>query len=163
MKIAIIDYGMGNIHSVAKAIQLCGAEPVITNQPDQISLADKIILPGVGAFDEAMLELNKLGLVSVIQEKISSKKPFLGICLGMQLLLETSQEAKNNKGLGIFKGQVVKFNVASGLKIPHMGWNDCKVVNRDCLLLNGLSGNQQVYFCHSYYPDPSDKSVIAAS
>ena len=164
MKIAIIDYGMGNIHSVAKAIQSCGVEPIITNKKTDISLADKIILPGVGAFDDAMLELKKLDLVSIILERINCKKPFLGICLGMQLLLESSQEAKVNPGLGVLKGQVVKFNAGQGLKVPHMGWNDLKVAAKDCLLLSGISSGQaQVYFCHSYYPEPSDKSVIAAT
>jgi len=163
MKIAIIDYGMGNIHSVAKAIQVCGVEPIITNKKSQINSADKIILPGVGAFDDAMAELEKLELVSLIKEQIENKKPFLGICLGMQLLLESSQEAKVNKGLGILKGQVVKFSSAAGLKVPHMGWNDCKVVDESCFLLKGVSGCPQVYFCHSYYPQPTDKSVIAAT
>ena len=163
MKIAIIDYGMGNIHSVAKSIQVCGVEPVITNKKSQISSADKIIFPGVGAFDDAMLELKKLDLISVIQEQVNCKKPFLGICLGMQLLLESSQEATINQGLGILKGQVVKFSAGHSLKVPHMGWNNCKVVDKDCLLLSGISGDGQVYFCHSYYPQPSDKSVIAAT
>lgn len=162
MKIVIIDYGMGNVHSVAKAIAVCGVETIISNKKTDISSADKIILPGVGAFDDAMLELNKLDLISVIRQQINCKKPFLGICLGMQLLLESSQEAKINKGLGILRGQVVKFSAGHGLKVPHMGWNDCKVVAKDCFLLSGISGNGQVYFCHSYYPDPSDKSVIAA-
>ena len=162
MKIAIIDYGMGNIHSVAKAIQVCGVDPIITNKKNQISCADKIILPGVGAFDDAMAELKKLDLVKVIQEQINHKKPFLGICLGMQLLLESSQEAKSNPGLGVLKGQVVKFKLAPGLKIPHMGWNDCKVADKNCLLLNNINGQGQVYFCHSYYPQPTDQSVIAA-
>ena len=163
MKIAIIDYGMGNVHSVAKAIQFCGVEPIITNKKSEISSADKIILPGVGAFDDALLELKKLDLSNVICQQINCRKPFLGICLGMQLLLETSQEAKISQGLGILKGQVVKFSAGPGLKVPHMGWNDCNVVSEDCLLLNGISGNCQVYFCHSYYPELSDKSVIAAT
>jgi len=163
MKIAIIDYCMGNIHSVAKSIQVSGAEPVITNKKSEISLADKIILPGVGAFDDAMAELKKLDLISVIHQQVNCKKPFLGICLGMQILLESSQEATISKGLGILKGQVVKFSSQSGLKVPHMGWNDCKVVAQDCLLLSGISGNAQVYFCHSYYPQPCDPSVIAAT
>ena len=163
MQIAIIDYGMGNIHSVAKAIQVCGFKPLITDKKSEISCADKIILPGVGAFDDAMQELKNLDLISVIQDQINCLKPFLGICLGMQLLLETSQEAKINPGLGILKGQVVKFISGRGLKVPHMGWNDCKVVAKDCLLLSGISGQGQVYFCHSYYPQPSDKSVIAAT
>ena len=163
MQIAIIDYGMGNIHSVAKAIQVCGAEPVITHQKAAISLADKIILPGVGAFDDAMDELKKLDLISVIQEAINCKKPFLGICLGMQLLLESSGEAKINPGLGILKGQVVKFSSGLGLKVPQMGWNNLKVVDRDCLLLKDITDSEQVYFCHSYYPQPSNPAVIAAT
>ncbi len=162
MRIAIIDYGMGNIHSVAKAVEVCGAEPLVTNQKDQLSKADKIILPGVGAFDDAMEELKKLDLVNLIHEQVNAKKPFLGICLGMQLLLDGSQEAKASRGLGIIAGQVVKFSSASGLKVPHMGWNDCKVVARDSSLLSGLS-QAQVYFCHSYYPEPDDKSVVAAT
>lgn len=163
MKIAIIDYGMGNIHSVAKSIQVCGGEPVITNKKTEINSADKLILPGVGAFDDAMLELKKLDLIDVIYQQVNRKKPFLGICLGMQILLETSQEAKVNPGLAVIKGRVVKFSSRPDLKVPHMGWNDCQVVAKDCLLLNGVSDSSQVYFCHSYYPEPSDKSVIAAT
>jgi len=163
MKIAIIDYGMGNIHSVAKAIEVCGGKAVITNKKADLSSAVKVILPGVGAFDDAMAELKKLDLIEVIYQQINGKKPFLGICLGMQLLLESSQEAKINPGLGIFKGQVIKFKSVPGLKVPHMGWNDCKVLDKGCLLLNGIVANDQVYFCHSYYPKPSDQSVIAAT
>ena len=163
MKIAIIDYGMGNIHSVAKAIGLYGADPLITNKKNDITSCDKIVLPGVGAFDDAILELEKQNLVDVIKDQIKQKKPFLGICLGMQLLLENSQEAKVKKGLGIFNGQVIKFSEKSGQKVPHMGWNDLKVVAGNCPLLKGISDNSQVYFCHSYYPEPSDKSVIAAT
>ena len=163
MKIAIIDYGMGNIHSVAKAIALYGAKPIIANKKSQITSCDKIVLPGVGAFDDAMLELKKQDLVSVIKKQVAQKKPLLGICLGLQLLLDTSEEAKINKGLGILKGQVVKFSAKTGQKIPHMGWNDLKVAALDCPLLKGVSGSGQVYFCHSYYPDPADKTVIAAT
>ncbi len=163
MKIAIIDYGMGNIHSVAKAIALYGAQPIIANKKSQIILCDKIVLPGVGAFDDAMSELEKQDLVNVIKEQITQKKPLLGICLGLQLLLETSQEAKTNKGFGILKGQVVKFSAGSGQKVPHMGWNNLKIAVLDCSLLNGISGEGQVYFCHSYYPDPTDRTVVAAT
>ncbi|MDD5476750.1 MAG: imidazole glycerol phosphate synthase subunit HisH [Candidatus Omnitrophica bacterium] len=163
MKIAIIDYGMGNIHSVAKAVALFGARPVITNKKNDISSCDKMVLPGVGAFDDAIFELEKQDLIRVIKEQVNQKKAFLGICLGLQLLFESSQEAKVNKGLGIFGGQVVKFHSESGLKVPHMGWNDLKVTAGNCPLLNGITDNSQVYFCHSYYPDPADKSVIAAT
>lgn len=163
MKIAIIDYGMGNIHSVAKALALFGARPVVTNKKKEISFCDKIVLPGVGAFDDAVFELEKQDLVGVIKEQIKQKKPFLGICLGLQLLFESSQEAKIKKGLGILGGQVVKFRPEGGLKVPHMGWNDLRIASGNCPLLDGIGDNSQVYFCHSYYPDPADKSVIAAT
>lgn len=162
MKIAIIDYGMGNMHSVAKALELSGAKTSVTNKKNGIDLCDKIVLPGVGAFDDAVAELEKQGLVEVIKEQIKKGKPFLGICLGLQLLLEESQEAKHEKGLGILEGVVLKFSGKPGQKVPHMGWNDLKVISGNCPLLNGLSAGSQVYFCHSYYPDPADKSVIAA-
>jgi len=162
MKIAIIDYGMGNIHSVSKAISLYGATVSITNKKSDIISCDKIVLPGVGAFNDAMSELEKLDLVELIRDQVNQKKPFLGICLGMQLLLESSQEAKTKKGLGILNGQVVKFS-ATGQKVPHMGWNNLKVIAGNCPLLKGISGNIQVYFCHSYYPVPCDKSIIAAT
>ncbi len=163
MKIAIIDYGMGNIHSVAKAVALFGAIPVITNKKNDISSCDKIVLPGVGAFDDAMLELEKQDLIGVIKEQINQGKPFLGICLGLQLLFEGSQEAKTKKGLAILSGQVVKFTAGNSLKVPHMGWNDLKIIAGDCPLLKGVVNNSQVYFCHSYYPEPADKATIAAT
>ncbi len=163
MKIAIIDYGMGNIHSVAKAIQICKAQPLISDKKSEISSADKIILPGVGAFNDAMQELSRLDLIGTILEQVRLKKPFLGICLGMQLLLDESQEAKGIKGLGIIKGQAVKFKASGDLKVPHMGWNDCQVVAGQLPLLSGINGSAQVYFCHSYYPQPLDRSVIAAT
>ena len=162
--IAIIDYAMGNLRSVENAFLHSGAKDVcITSSAKDLDKADKIVLPGVGAFDDAMSELEKQGLVSVIKEQIAQKKPFLGICLGLQLLLETSQEAKINNGLGILKGQVVKFSAKSGQKVPHMGWNDLKVVVLDCPLLNGISGDEQVYFCHSYYPAPVEARTVAAT
>ncbi len=163
MKIAIIDYGMGNIHSVSKAVELCGAKPVVTNKKSQIASCGKIVLPGVGAFDDAMAELEKLGLIPVIKEQIKNKKPFLGICLGMQLLFETSQEAKSKTGLGVLRGQVIKFSVKLGQKVPHMGWNNLDDVSSACPLLSGIGVSEQVYFCHSYYPEPADKDIIAAS
>ena len=163
MKIAIIDYGMGNIHSVSKAIELCGAKPIITNKKDQLNSCGKIVLPGVGAFDDAIAELEKLGLISVIKEQIKNKKPILGICLGMQLLFEGSQEAKSKEGLGILKGEVIKFSAKLGQKVPHMGWNNLENVSASCLLLNRVSVKDQVYFCHSYYPDPVEKDIIVAT
>jgi glutamine amidotransferase len=167
--IAIIDYGMGNIHSVNKALEVYGAKTLVTNKPEDIRTCEKLVLPGVGAFDEAMQELEKQGLIPVLKESIKNKKPLLGICLGMQLLFEASEEAKSAKGLGIFKGIVKKFEAKKDLKVPHMGWNQLSAVScqpsavSKCLLLNGILDGSFVYFCHSYYPDPEDKSVIAAT
>lgn len=163
MKIAIIDYGMGNIHSVAKAVALFGAEAVITNRKSEISACDKIVLPGVGAFDDAIGELEKQDLIAAMKEQVKQGKPFLGICLGMQLLFESSQEAKIKKGLGILKGQVVKFNTENNFKVPHMGWNNLKIIAEKCPLLKGVADDAQVYFCHSYYPVPADKAIISAT
>lgn len=163
MKIAIIDYGMGNIHSVAKALELSGAKTSVTNKKIGIDSCAKIVLPGVGAFDDALAELEKQGLVEVIKEQIKKGKPFLGICLGLQLLFEESQEAEDKKGLGILEGEVIKFSGKPGQKVPHMGWNELRIILGNCPLLNGISAGSQVYFCHSYYPDPADKSVIAAA
>lgn len=160
--IAIIDYGMGNIHSVHKAMQRFGAEVCVTSKLDDIRKADKLVLPGVGAFDDAMEELNKTGLAQVIKEEVKAGKPLLGICLGMQLMFEESEEAKKTKGLGILKGRVKRFSPKEGLKVPHMGWNQLKV-NPDCPLLKSIKDSTYVYFCHSYYPTPSEKAVVAAT
>ena len=167
--IAIIDYGMGNIHSVQKALQFQGAQTIVTNDPDKIKSAQKAVLPGVGAFDDAMQELEKQGLLNAIGEFVKTKKPFLGICLGMQLLFETSEEAKKAKGLGLLKGRVRRFEDKSGLKVPHMGWNQLKLKTQnerrktECPLLKDIPEDSFVYFCHSYYPDPQDKTDIAAT
>jgi imidazole glycerol-phosphate synthase subunit HisH len=161
--IALIDYGMGNIHSVQKALQLLGAQVCVTNKPQEIKRAEKSVLPGVGAFDDAMLELKAQGLISVINEHIKADKPFLGICLGMQLLFEESEEARKEKGLGILKGKVRRFKEAEDQKVPHMGWNQLNKLKTDCPLLNGIVDDANVYFCHSYYPQPEDESIIAAT
>lgn len=160
--IAIIDYGMGNIHSVNKALQLYGAKTIVTNKASEISKADKIVLPGVGAFDDAMQELKMQGLISVIKKELNSGKPFLGICLGMQILFEESQEAKKAKGLGMLKGTVKRFKETGILKVPHMGWNQLKISNT-CPLLEDIASGAYVYFCHSYYPEPAEKKVVAAT
>jgi len=159
--IAIIDYGMGNIHSVNKALQLLGAQTKITNNPKDIRSADKAVLPGVGAFDDAMVELKKQGLVTEIKEFVKSGKPLLGICLGLQLFFEESEEAKNEKGLGLLKGIVKRFEHKSGLKIPHMGWNQIKIANQSPLF-NGIGDGSFLYFAHSYYPVPKEEAVTAA-
>jgi glutamine amidotransferase len=161
--IAIIDYGMGNIHSVNKALQFFGAKTIITNKPEDIQSAEKAVLPGVGAFDDAILELKQQGLINTIKEYLLSRRPFLGICLGMQLLFEESQEGAKTKGLGILKGKVKRFEEKKGIKIPHMGWNQLKNVKNKCPLLNNIPDDPYVYFCHSYYPQAKDKNVIAAT
>jgi imidazole glycerol-phosphate synthase subunit HisH len=167
--IAIIDYGMGNIHSVNKALQLYGAETVVTNKPEVIESADKAVLPGVGAFDDAKLELEKQGLVKALLKYAKSHRPLLGICLGMQLFFEESEEAKRAKGLGLIKGKVRRFKEAEGIRVPHMGWNQIKVTRTqshkdtgECPLLKDIQDGAFVYFCHSYYPEPKDISVSAA-
>lgn len=160
--IAIIDYGMGNIHSVNKALGLLGARTVITNDPKKIIESDKIVLPGVGAIDDAQAELERQGLVSAIKQSIKDKKPFLGICLGMQLLFEQSEEAKKSKGLGLLRGKVVKFIPEKGRKVPHMGWNQLNI-NSNCPLFKDVPAGAFVYFCHSYYPNPADKETVATT
>lgn len=160
--IAIIDYGMGNIHSVRKAFESLGAESVVATRPADLEKCQKIVLPGVGAFSDAMAELKKQGMLSAIKEQIDNKKAFLGICLGMQLLFEQSQEAGKTKGLGVLQGKVKKFSDKNSLKVPHMGWNQLKV-NPKCPLLKGIADKSYVYFCHSYYPEPKNKLDIAAT
>lgn len=160
--IGIIDYGMGNIHSVQKALEGMGAKTLVTNSPKDLARCDKVVLPGVGAFDDAVLELKRRGLISALADHIGSKKIFLGICLGMQLLFETSEEGRL-KGLGVLKGSVKRFEKKKAGKIPHMGWNQLKLVNAACPLLKGIGDNSYVYFCHSYYPSPQNKKAIAAT
>ncbi|MBM3243654.1 MAG: imidazole glycerol phosphate synthase subunit HisH [Candidatus Omnitrophica bacterium] len=158
----LIDYGMGNIHSVKKALEVCGADVSVTNRPEDICKSEKIVLPGVGAFDDAMEELEKQKLDTVIKSEINKGKLFLGICLGMQLLFESSEEAKNKKGLGILKGRISKFPQGD-FKVPHMGWNQIKKKNACPSILNGIEEGAYLYFCHSYYPKPEEKDVIAAT
>lgn len=160
--VGIIDYGMGNIHSVQKAIESLGAKTTVTNKPEELSKCDKIVLPGVGAFADAISEMHRQGLISAVIGAIKHKRIFLGICLGMQLLFESSQESDGVKGLGVLKGEVKKFIPGRGLKVPHMGWNQLKITGT-CPLLKGLPENPYVYFCHSYYPQPQDKAVVAAN
>ncbi len=157
-KIVIIDYGMGNLHSVNKAMKYVGAEVEVTSEVTKIAKADKIILPGVGAFGDCMLNLEKYGLVPVIKETLASGKPFLGICLGLQLLFEGSEEAPGIQGLGFFKGQVEK--IKTDLKVPHMGWNSLILKTPSPLLAKAADG--YVYFVHSFHAVPEDKGIITA-
>ncbi len=161
--IAIIDYGMGNIHSVQKALESMGAKTYVTNKPRDIQPSEKVVLPGVGAFSDALLELEKQGLIQAIREHINKNRIFLGICLGMQLLFDSSAESPGAKGPGILKGKVKKFAQQSGIKVPHMGWNQIRVDKPLCPILKGIPDNSYVYFCHSYYPQPKDRENAAAT
>lgn len=161
MMIAIVDYGMGNLRSVQKAIEKIGEVAEIVRSPSQIRAADRLILPGVGAFRDAIHELQRLELVEPIREHIRADKPFLGICLGLQLLFDVSHEDGEWPGLGIIAGDVVRFPPSAELKVPHMGWNTLEPTGPS-RLLEGLPADASVYFVHSYYVVPSDSAVIAA-
>ena len=160
--IAIIDYDAGNIRSVYKALCHLGADPGITRDPEVIKKADKIILPGVGAFGDAMNRLEGYGLVQTINDCIESGKPFLGICLGLQLLYDSSEEAPGVAGLGILKGKIKKIPVGEYQKIPHMGWNSVSFPNKGRLFA-GINENAYFYFVHSYYLDAQDRSSVTAT
>ena len=160
--IAIIDYDAGNIKSVEKALQKLGADVVITKDADVILSADKVILPGVGAFGDAMTNLKKYDLVSVIKQVVERKIPFLGICLGLQLLFERSDETPGVEGLGILKGEVLRIPDNGDLKIPHMGWNSLHLQN-DGRLFEGLSEESYVYFVHSYYLKAEEPEIVKAT
>ncbi len=158
--IAVIDYGAGNLHSVYNALKFLDVECVITCDADEIFNADKVILPGVGAFGDAMERLSEHGLVEVIQKVAKKGTPLLGVCLGLQLMFEESEEAPGVAGLGIFKGKIVKIPY-TGLKIPHMGWNNIEIVKQS-KILNNLGEDPFVYFVHSYYLEPLDKDIVSA-
>lgn len=160
--IAIIDYDAGNIKSVEKALQKLGAEVVITKDADTILNAEKVILPGVGAFGDAMNNLKKYDLVSVIKKVVEKGTPFLGICLGLQLLFERSDETKGVEGLGILEGEVLRIPECGDLKIPHMGWNSLHLQN-DGRLFKGLSEESYVYFVHSYYLKAKEPEIVKAT
>ena len=160
--IAIIDYDAGNIKSVEKALLSMGETPVLTRDPEVILQADHIILPGVGSFGDAMENLTKFSLVDVIHEAIDRKIPFLGICLGLQLLFESSEETPGVAGLGILKGKIVRIPEGPGLKIPHMGWNSL-TVREGASLFKGLEKEPYVYFVHSYYLQAEDPDIVAAT
>ena len=159
--IAIIDYGAGNLHSVKNALDFIGADSVITSDSQTILSADKVILPGVGSFGDAMDNLRRNGLEETVKQAAESGKPFLGICLGEHLLFEESEESPDVKGLGILKGKVVKITKKDGLKIPHMGWNSLEFPKKSKIFKN-IGDEPFVYFVHSYYIKPVDESVVAA-
>jgi glutamine amidotransferase len=168
--IAIIDYGMANLRSVEKALARVGGSPVITGDPKVIARAERIVLPGVGAFCACMNNLHARGLTAAVNQAIASGKPFLGICVGMQMLFESSTEMGVNPGLGLIPGRVVMFFEESAptqprseaLKVPHIGWNELNV-RPDSQLLCGIEPGSRVYFVHSYYPIPGEPSTISAT
>lgn len=160
--IAIIDYDAGNIKSVEKALQYLGEEAVITRDAGEILIADKVVLPGVGAFGDAMEKLNRYGLVPVIHEVVEKGIPFLGICLGLQLMFESSEEAPGVEGLGLLKGKIVRIPEGDGLKVPHMGWNSLSFP-KEGRLFAGIPENSYVYFVHSYYLQAEEDIVTATA
>jgi glutamine amidotransferase len=160
VNIAIIDYGMGNLRSVQKAFEKVGYAAQITSDAEVARRADKIVLPGVGAFEDAIAELHRHGLVEPVVEAIHSGKPFLGICLGLQLLFERSYENGEHQGLGVLQGDVVRFDLPPEYAIPHMGWNQLALRRRPPIL-GGIEDGSYFYFVHSYYVVPRDAEVIA--
>ena len=163
--IAVVDYGMGNLRSAQKGLEKAGYAAEVTDDPARILDAAGVVLPGVGAFKDCFDGLRNLGLVEPVKEAAASGRPFLGICVGMQLMFESSEEGGATEGLGIFPGRVVRFpdGRVTGLKVPHMGWNRLKRrAGAADPLLAGLSADAAVYFVHSYYPDPEDERIVLA-
>ena len=165
--IAIVDYGMGNLRSVSKALEHLGAAVTVTSDPAVVARAEKLIVPGVGACPAAMRELMQRRLVEPIKQAIASGKPYLGICLGLQLLFDRSEEGGGTDGLGVLKGTVKRFSFdRTPLKIPHMGWNEIRQKvkgkrQKECPLLEGVPDGSYFYFVHSYYADPIEREVVA--
>lgn len=158
--IAIVDYQMGNLRSVQKAFERVGHQAIITDQPEVLSNADKIVLPGVGAFADAIAELRRRDLIEPIRAAIDANKPFLGICLGLQMLFDVGYEDGEHRGLGVLAGDVVRFETPPELKVPHMGWNELAIRRRPPIL-DGIEEGAHFYFVHSYYVRPTDTNVIA--
>lgn len=164
-RIAVIDYGMGNLRSVGKALEFAGAEAIVTSSPSRIRSAEAAVFPGVGSFGPAIKYLRKTGLDEAILDVINRGKPFLGLCLGFQLLFDTSVEEGSFKGLGVIPGKVVKFRAGGDrrLKIPHMGWNSLKISGKEAAysMFSGIPDNSYFYFVHSYYAVSKDASAVA--
>lgn len=160
--IAVIDYDAGNLKSVEKALAFLGETPVITRDKEELLAADKVILPGVGAFGDAMERLHQYGLVDVIKEIAQKGTPFLGICLGLQLMFESSEESPGVEGLGLLPGKILRIPEAPGLKVPHMGWNSLKI-RPDSRLFQGIPEGSYVYFVHSYYLKAGSEDIVAAT
>lgn len=161
--ISIVDYGMGNLRSVQKALEFVGAEAQIVSTPEAIESAERLILPGVGAFGDAMLHLSERGLVEPLKAYAESERLLMGICLGMQLVFDSSEEDGAHVGLGLVPGRIIRFRPSDhALKVPHMGWNALDFEAGQSRLLEGVNPGDAVYFVHSYYAEPADASVIAA-
>jgi glutamine amidotransferase len=160
--IALIDYGSGNLRSAEKALTHVGGRVEIVNRPADVLAADAVVLPGVGAFGDCVTNLAKLDLVEAIRQFITTGKPFLGICVGLQMLFDGGEESPGVAGLGVLPGTVPRFP-AGKLKVPHMGWNSLKIRQPKCPLLAGIADGSFVYFVHSFYGQPRDKNIIAAS
>ena len=160
--VAIIDYDAGNIRSVEKAVRYLGKEVTVTSDPGKILAADRVILPGVGAFGDAMKRLHDMGLVEVIRQVADRGTPFLGICLGLQLLFEKSEESPGVPGLGLLRGEILRLPELPGLKVPHIGWNSLKYPNPG-RLFRGIPEDSYVYFVHSYYLKAQDEGIVTAT
>lgn len=160
--IAIVDYDAGNIKSVEKALQFLGQEPVVTRDKETLLQAEKVIVPGVGAFGDAMGKMHQYGLVEVLREIAAKGTPLLGICLGLQLFFESSEETPGVEGLGLLPGKIVRIPDKEGFKIPHMGWNSIQI-NPASRLLNGIEEGAYVYFVHSYYLQAENEADVAAT
>ncbi len=160
--IAIIDYGMGNLRSVSKAFETVGHQAVVTRDARVIGNASHVVLPGVGAFGDCMANLDRYALIEPVRATIQSGKPFLGICLGLQLLFTESEEFGRHKGLGIIPGKVKRFVVDRALKVPHMGWNQINLQSRSPMF-EGIADGSDWYFVHSYFVDPSDKQIVVTT
>ncbi len=161
--IVIVDYGMANLRSVQKAFEQVGHAATITSDPNRIAEGMKVVLPGVGAFRDAIARLRETHLGAVITDHIKTGRPFLGICLGLQMLFTRDHEDGLHAGLDLFGGEVVRFPAIPGLKVPHMGWNTLALKQPKCPLFAGLPANPAVYFVHSYYPVPTDRSCVSAT
>ncbi|MFQ3680302.1 MAG: imidazole glycerol phosphate synthase subunit HisH, partial [Pseudanabaenaceae cyanobacterium] len=162
LDLALLDCGIGNLHSAAKALALAGATPRIATTPQTALTAQALVLPGVGAFDAAMAKLERGGWREVLPPAIAAGKPFLGICIGLQVLFEGSEEGRL-PGLGLVAGQVTRFRSEPGLTIPHMGWNQLAIAQPDCPLWHDCGPEPWVYFVHSYAPQPTDPAIVAAT
>ena len=159
MKVVVVDYGAGNLHSVSRAVVNAGTRPLVTSNPAYLEDAEALIVPGVGAAADTMANLRRSGFVEPIREYIASGRPFLGVCMGQQALFDVSEEGGEHECLGILPGRVVRFS--NGLKVPHMGWNQVRIV-KPHPIFDGIADGSNFYFVHSYYPRPEDAGVVIA-